>query len=348
MKHGGLVVAILGASLWAFAQSNGQAGAGTQATPATGGTQSVMSATPASAAAPVQPAGVNFRPAGAIPVLNTQTGTAFVNVPPSPPALVTPVGHLGTPAPVIGASNATPGNNAGAVNSTMSLVSGIAPLPLTGEVAYQAPVVLVGEQPSTSPYLQATSGVTVSGTVNPGVPFNVGVGSSSGPFAVGTMAGNRASLGEIAREYRSRRAAEQARTFTNEDIQQMNQATGVNVVGGTSGAITAPSGSGTMTQPSETAPAVAQPETTPAVTPGVARPMPPPQANPPQQPPMSQMQSEATSTEMAQATPPSGMQGTPAAAAGAQRRGQLPHASSVLPLMALVGFLAAAAGLLAR
>jgi hypothetical protein len=224
----------------------------------------------------------------------------------------------------------------------------MAPVPLVGEIANPVPVVMIGEQAGASPLLQTSSGLIISGTVNPGVPFNTGVGSFAGGYPAGTVAGNQASLGEIAREFRNRRASEQARTYTNQDVERMNQTGGVSVVGGTSGAVTgAP---GTLTQPMGNAPAVAQPGTmNPPSNPGVATPVPPqPQSNQP--PPMSQMQAGANPTEMAQATPPSGAQETQAAPVGTQRseRGQLPRAASVLPLMALVGFLATAAGLLAR
>ncbi len=276
---------------------------------------------------------------------NTSTGTASINAPVSQPVMVAPIGHLGTAAPVAGATSATPGNLAGAVSSTMAEVPAPAPIPMVGQISVSPPVVVLAPE-GTSPLLQPASGVTVSGTINPGVPFNSGVGSFSGGYPVGTVAENQNSLGEIARDFRARRATEQARTFTNQDVQRLGQTGGVSTVGGTAGAVTsAPSAA---PQPSGSAPAVAQPgTTTQPTTPGVATPVPPQsQTN---QPPMSQMQS-STSTEMAQATPPPGPEQTQTAPPGKQgtRRGQLPRAASVLPLMALVGFLAAAAGLMAR
>lgn len=367
MKRCGLVIAVLAVSLWAFAQtgqSSGASGAasGTQSTPAAGATAGMQpQAGMTGGTAGVQPqAGIGGAttpvPASTVgatgfstPILNTGTGTVFVNAPPSQPSLVAPIAHLGTAAPVVGATNATPGNIAGAVSSTLSAIPSMAPVPLVSEIANPVPVIMVGEQGGASPLAQSSSGLTISGTINPGVAFNTGVGSFSGGYPVGTLAANQTSLGEIAREFRSRRANEQARTFTNQDVQRMNQTGGgLGAGGGTSGAVT--SAPGTMTQPVGNAPAMAQPGNmnAPAV-PGVATPVPPqPQSNQP--PPMSQMQAGANPTEMAQAPPPSGVQEAPAAPVGTQRseRGQLPRAASVLPLMALVGFLAAAAGLLAR
>lgn len=280
--------------------------------------------------------------------VNTSTGTAVVVAPPSQPNLVAPTVHLGTAAPVVGAMSATPGNLAGAVSSTMSQVAAPAPVPMVAEIANPVPVVMVNSQAGASPILQGTSGAMISGTAN--LPFNSGVGNPFGEgYTVGTYAVNQTSLGEIAREYRARRATEQARTFTNQDIQQMNQG-GVSVVGGTAGATVTP-GAPTA-QPTGNAPAIAQPgATNPPATPGVATPVPPEQqSNPPQPPPMSQMQSNAT-TEMAQANQPAGMQemqGSATTGNGRSQRGQLPRAASVLPLMALIGLLAAGAGLLAR
>lgn len=279
---------------------------------------------------------------GGTPV-NTSTGTAYVNAPPSQPLIVAPIGHLGTAAPVAGATSATPGNMAGAVSSTMAAVPAMPPVPMVAEISNGVPVVVVsGPQAGASPILQSTSELTIGGASPPVARFNTGVGSFSGGYAVGNLAENQTSLGEIARDFRARRASEQARTFTNDDVQRLNQGGG-----GTSGVVTG--AAGTMTQPTGNAPAVAQPQTmNPPAHPGVATPVPAqPQTNQP--PPMSQMQS-GTSTVIAQAAPPAGMEQRQAAPGGAetQRRGQLPPAASVLPLMALVGVLAAAAGLLAR
>lgn len=346
MKRWGLVIAFLTVAVWALAQTGGGAsGAGGSTTSGTTAATAGMQAQPGTTGATAPAAATTgFGGVGAS-LLNTSTGTAYINAPPSQPALVAPIAHLGTAAPVVGATNATPGNIAGAVNSTMSAIPGLPPVPMVGEIANPVPIVMIGQQGGgASPMLQSTSGLTISGTINPGVPFNTGVGSFSGGYAVGTLAENQTSMGEIAREFRARRATEQAKTFTNEDVQRMNQATGVSAVGGTSGAVTS-GAPGSMMQPTGNAPAVAQPGTmNPPVSPGVATPV------PPQQPPMSQMQAGANPTEMAQATPPSGMEATQAAPVGTQRsqRQQLPRAASVLPLMALVGFLAAAAGLLAR
>lgn len=219
MKRGVLVIALLTVALWAVAQTAGTTYGG----------------------------------------VNTSTGTAVIVAPPWQPSLVTPIAHLGTAAPVVGATSATSGNMAGAMSSTMATISAPAPVPMVAEIRNQVPVVMVNSQAGASPILPETSGATISGATSPAVPFNTGVGSFSGAYEVGTLAENQTSLGELAREFRGKRATEQARTFTNEDVQRMNQTTGTSLVGGTSGAVTA--APGTMTQPAGNAPAVAQPGT---------------------------------------------------------------------------------------
>ena len=267
--------------------------------------------------------------------VSTSTGTAVIVAPPSQPLLVAPMAHLGTAAPVAGATNATLGNPAGAVNSTLANLPAPAPIFTVPEIATNpVPVVTITEPAGAA--APGTSGLTISGTINPGVPFNTGVGSQSGAYPVGAMAGNQVSLGQVAREWRAKMATEHALVYNNQDLQQLNQSGGVSVVGGVSGTAVSPGtpSNGAIAQPAPSAPAVAQPSGTQPATPGVATPVPPQsQSHPAQQaPPMSQMRSAPEAT----------------ASARSHRVQELPRTGSVLPVMAVVGLLATVVGLMAK
>ncbi|HET7873165.1 MAG TPA: hypothetical protein VFL42_11680, partial [Terriglobales bacterium] len=96
------------------------------------------------------------------------------------------------------------------------------------------------------------------------------------------------------------------------------------------------------TQQNGNMPAVSQPTTNPAPAPGVSQPGPPSNSTPPRD------QSQAGSpggTRMAQANVPSNPADQDQSPVN---NGRLPAGGSILPLTALVGFLAAGAGLLSR
>jgi hypothetical protein len=316
----GLVV-VLAVSVWAAAQAAPPGGV----TGATTGTNGV--ATP------------NF--VGATSSVNTSTGTAYISAPASIPLVVTPELHLGTTATAIGATNATPGNTAGAMNSTAQVPISPRVITTVPQFSYAGAGVetLPPQQTTitTAPGFNGGTGVLTAGNAP---PFDRGVGLGSSLVAGGNLNGR--SLGEIARENRQQVAGANAHTYTNQDIDRINAQPGTNV-GGLSGAAVG-AGNATRTQQQNgNMPVVSQPTATPAPTPGVSQPIPPANSTPPRD------QSEAVSpggTQMAQvnvpANPADQDQQAPA------NNGRLPASGSILPLMAVVGFLAAGAGLLSR
>lgn len=267
------------------------------------------------------------------------------------PAMVTPLVHLGVASGQVGASSATPGNMAGATNSTLANVPAPAPIGIVTEVQNAVPVGVQGASNGA-----ATNTIYV---VNGRTLLDRGVANS------GAVAGDDGthgrSLGEIARDLRQQNQNLNARTFTNADVQRV-----ANSGGGMSGAATAAAGNNSgypanngVINPN----AVAQPTgSTGAATGttqgGVAQPSAPAPTNENNVPPadnaqpqkpsaaapheMAAMQAPANPAEQAaqqQATDNSGNNGE-------QRT--LPKSGTLLPLIALVGVAATAAGLLAR
>jgi hypothetical protein len=172
-----------------------------------------------------------------------------------------------------------------------------------------------------------------------------GVGSTASLVAGGDTGGK--SLGEIARENRQREAGANAHVYTNQDIERINQRPQTQVGGVTGTAVGA--GTATQPQPPDNMPAVSQPTANPPNNPGVSQPVPPSNTPPPDQshaiaPPMTPANPPR---EIAQTNPPANSQNQPAPSPSAERN-QLPRSGSILPMMTLVGFLAAGAGLLSR
>jgi hypothetical protein len=250
--------------------------------------------------------------------LSTNTGTAVILAPPSTPLMVTPEVHLSTVNPSIGASNATPGNSAGAANSTGNIPSPPRIITTVPQFSYAGAGVtqaIAGQEGAPTSAASSATGVgSPVMLVNNAVLFDRGVGSGSSLVA-GADTGGR-SLGEIARENRQHEAGLNAHLYTNDDINRINAQPGT-TVGGMSGAAV---GAGNPQQQPVTnnPPAVAQPSTNPAPNPGVSQPVPPTSNTPP----LDQSQTE--------------------------QRQQLPGSGSILPLMAAVGVLATGAGLLAK
>jgi len=126
----------------------------------------------------------------------------------------TPEVHLGPPPQQIGARNATAGTTAGATNSTST-----PPPPGTTTLAeYSVP----GNIVTTFFPVQAAGMGTVISAVEPangrlGERFDLGVGESGSLFATESLVD--VSLGDVARESRSRRAWSNAAVITNEDGQ---------------------------------------------------------------------------------------------------------------------------------
>jgi hypothetical protein len=224
---------------------------------------------------------------------STNTGTAVIIASPSTPLLVTPEVHLATAVPQVGASNATPGNTAGATSSTSAIPQPPRALNTVPEYATAGAAVIQTPPPealqgSTSvttgagPQVTGTTGGATTGT-GAGTPivimnntrlFDRGVGSGASLVAGGNSDGR--TLGEIARGNRQREAGANARVYTNQDIDRINQQPGTQI-GGISGTTV---GAGTATgaqpqPPSGAMPIVSQPSPTPAMNPGVSHPVPP-------------------------------------------------------------------------
>ena len=279
---------------------------------------------------------------GAIAGPSTNTGTAVIIAPPSAPLLVTPEVHLTTVVPQVGASNATPGNTAGAANSTAAIPAPPRVIDTVPQFAGTASTVTMTLPPQET-----------SGTNNTRL-FDRGVGSGTSLGTSDTIGGK--SLGEQARENRQRETGANARVYTNQDIDRINQQSGTQVGGVAGAAVGAGNASGAQPQtPSGNLPVVAEPSTNPASNPGVSQPVPSSSAPRDQSEaipssPLGQMPAaERQPTQMAQANPPANPAEQNAQAANEQRGGrQLPSAASILPIVALVGILAAGAGLLAR
>jgi hypothetical protein len=268
---------------------------------------------------------------------STNTGTAVIIAPPSAPLLVTPEVHLTTVVPQVGASNATPGNTAGAANSTATM-----PVP---------PRIL-----TTVPQF---SGITVTPapaetTGAASATFNAGIGVGSGMSVGASDNTGGKSLGELARENRQREAGVNARTYTNQDIERINQQPAMQVGGMAGVAVGAGTAAGEQQQsPSVNMPVVSQPTTNPpSSSPGVSQPVPSSNAQPDQSQAVPPSELGQQPAQMAQANPSANPADSNAQASStsSEQRGdrQLPAASSILPMMALVGVLAAGAGLLAR
>jgi len=251
--------------------------------------------------------------------LSTNTGTAVIFAPSSAPLLVTPEAHLSTVNPATGASNATPGNTAGAANSTMNMAVPPRIITTVPQFATAGASFTQTLPPQEGAAVGNTSGVGSPVIVaNNAMLFDRGVGSNSPVVGGGT---DGRSLGEIARANRQHEAGANAHLYTNDDINRINTQPAT-TVGGMSGAAVG-TGNPPQQQPATgNAPAVAQPSTeqpstTPPANPGVSQPVPPASNTPPP---------EQSQTEQK----------------------QLPGGGSILPLMAVMGVLATGAGLLAK
>ncbi len=260
------------------------------------------------------------------------TGGIAVPVAPyvSPPLVTTPLMHLSNAATL-------PPTNTAAVSLTSPPPEPPSAVPIRPEIDLGPETVYVGPPwrgTDNSAANTAASPVTFMGR------HYVDLGVNSG----GAMAFNDGtsgrSLGEIARENRQRMQGVNARTFTNSDVEHMAGAGGV---------------SGIATNPSNNA---GYPADNGVINSSgaIAAPTNPPAQNAPQATPPATEQKPSAAVpphEMTQAQTPANPadQNAQSNAASANQQGNqrtLPKSASPLPLIALGGFTATIAGLLAR
>jgi len=196
---------VLTFSLYAAAQSSGGTSGGTA-----GSTGGAVTAGAAAAGPNVSP-GLGGRPAVG-------------------PAAVAPTTNLGpsTTQP-LGTDQMTSGNTGtptvfspfGGVNSAVG-AGGYVPLLQTPEASFPSPLT------SNLPNNPAGISNNPSALQSANTPRNEGVfNTGAATFGLSSGAAETRSLGEVAREYRAQRGAQQAaRVFTNADIQQLNQKNG--------------------------------------------------------------------------------------------------------------------------
>jgi len=160
-----------------------------------------------------------------------QTATTPVYAPPGSPMVTpdalsgptTPIITLGTVSPSpVGASNATPGNQAGATNSTLqpTITGGVAP-----QTVFTAPVI---ENMPNSTFVDGSS-LNASNSSPGGRDLVFGNTDSAWTISVTT-----ASVAEAARQARAAKAAHKPRLFTNNDLARLRSNAPVSVVGNTS------------------------------------------------------------------------------------------------------------------
>ena len=284
-----------------------------------------------------------------------QATTQGVAVPVAPavstPLVATPLIHLGTPPATNGATNATAGNNAGAVNQTIDMPHPPTEVQIRPEISLGQSAVYIQPATGSNPETAPASAAQPVGRQ----PVNLGVSSAGAvPFDDGT---NGRSLGDIARANRQRTQNANARSFTNADVARVSGGGGVSGIATSQANSAYPLDNGVINSTgiatstaTETGAATA-----PAANAGSAN-VPP--ANQPAMPITSQPSTEKPSAapmphEMSQAqTPanPADQNATKTTATTDQDNEQrtLPKSGSFLPLMAIVGLGATAAGLLSR
>ncbi len=278
----------------------------------------------------------------------TTAGPAVATPQANVPLVTTPELHLGTysPSPV-GATNATANNVAGATNSTIGNVAPVANS--TGSQAqFTSPypsVVGAGGEYATVPATALTA--TPSGVSTAQPYFDRGAAQFVSAYDIGAPQ-PVGSLGEMARQWRQQRQAQNARTYTNEDINRLEQQYGPPAGGASATAVnagTSTSGENAPTAPppqpnlgTNTAPAApSSPFTPPA---GTQQSTVPPQSSAP--PPQQQARVEYPATMQS-----SGAAQQPAQPQSGVRAG-LPGTASNLPTLLLLGASAALVGLLLR
>jgi hypothetical protein len=142
-----------------------------------------------------------------------------VVTPSSPTGPTTPVINLGTTSPSpVGASNATPGNQAGATNSTLqpTAAPGVAP-----QSVYTTP--MVENMPNWTGVAPAASANNLTTA-----PRDLLIGSSDSAWSISM---ETESVAAAARQYRAQRAGRKPRMFTNADIARLRDRGAVSIVG---------------------------------------------------------------------------------------------------------------------
>ncbi len=282
----------------------------------------------------------------------TTTAGPAIPVAPGAPVVVTPEIHLGTysPSPV-GATNATGNNVAGASNSTIDNVA-----PVAGstqmQVQYAVPypsIVGAGSEYATFP---ASAVSNARSGVSSRLPyFDRGAAQFVSVYDMGSPQ-TTMSLGELAREWRQKKQSLNARTFTNEDINRIDQQYGPPTGGITATAVNA--GTNATANPPNQPPSNVSTDTampqrrSPFQPPAGMEGAPPTSAPPPQpqamaqyQPPVQPLAERPAATDTQQA---SGEQGQ----GNQSNPGTLPRTASQMPTFLVLGGLALLAGMLLR
>ena len=265
---------------------------------------------------------------------------------------------------------AAPGPTAGISNAGRAGISNSAPLPSTltsndtvvyySQPGVQPMVVLpatvegtgsVATAPEAAGAETAPAGTAVEGSAS---TESVGkISDDFGPSSFGgtslTAAGtapnaNGASLAQIAAQYKTARAGLNARTLTNQDVDQMlSSKPGVTVAKNMPplGSSAMPSGltQGGVPQQSQPQNAPSSPETVPKGAGGQEAASPPPVAAPQAQPPGSTATAGAATNPQINPNQQSN---------DAQGKSKLPSTATFLPLLGLLGLISGGIGLLAR
>ena len=331
---------------------------GTAATPGVQGSTSNDTGTPSApgintpGVQPIAPGTAGTTNTGTVPNSTgvvTNGGYVYNGAPASPPLLVAPIVHLGATTPGVGATDATPGNAVGATSYNGPATTPPPPETLVPEVSLPAGSALAPQPPI---------------AIGPAV-LDRGISSMNSAYDAQASQSlpEGESLAQYAARFRTQRQSQSAHVYTNTDVDRLNQQTG-----GLSGsAVSAGNPAGApppRTSPMQ--PAVSQPAG--QAQPGIAMPTAPATPPQPQQTPIPHAQAGMGSnsgqqpTEMAQATPPAapgtaaqgGAASSNASAGAADQNNQqndgrtLPRSASPLPLMAVLGFFAAGAGMFLR
>lgn len=148
-----------------------------------------------------------------------------VVTPSSPTGPTTPIINLETRSPSpVGASSATPGNQAGATNSTLQPT-------ITGGVAPQTVF--------TTPVIENMPNPSILGSANVNAqdvgPRDLVIGGFDSAWSI---SGGGVSVAAAARQYRAQRANRKPRMFTNADIARLSDRSAVSVVGNTPAPVT--------------------------------------------------------------------------------------------------------------
>lgn len=262
----------------------------------------------------------------------TQQGAAVPVAPVSPPLVTTPLMHLGN-APT------SSGRSTAAITSTSPAPEPPSGVPIRPEIDFGPQVVYVGPPTPNTDNTNATAPNT--GSVNGRRIIDLGVHSETALMADDGTHGR--SLGDIARDNRQRMQSVNARNFTNSDVERLAGGGGVSGIATNPANNAYPSDNGVINSNGvATQTGVAAPANVPPATDQSAQPAVPvttetnqkPSAGTPP-PTMAQAQTQANPADQN-------------AAAASNEARTLPKSASPLPLLGLLGFATAGAGLVVR